>query len=261
MLENQMVFHERQSHHDSCRMHALHSVLGGPVFGKWTDFVAKVCDEFDRLSGFPGGTSRGVTPPGFMEFAVQRVHRTLHATCFLGHERDKKHAVLQLLAAHGPQAKIASFVAQGLLVFDREHVWAVVHDGSKWVTVDSLRSSPGPCSLPSLLSENTGFYLVTKDQETPRASASVFPTRRPTFEIPFDSSRPATQASHGGVRQQQQQYSVPMRPISFPAHSRRPGSNAVRVIGVLHAPYQPGCGRVGVRQVDQAKGVTSTRLT
>ena len=227
-MAGRMVYHERQSHSDSCRMHALHSIFGRPVFGTWADFQANICDTFDKRHGFPVGMSRSVTAPGFMEHAVQAVDRSVHATCFQAHDRDKKHAVVQVLSSpSGPM----TFTALGLLAFNGEHVWAAVRagSGSGWTTVDSLSPFPTPCSLPALLKESIGFYLVTKDKSPPGA----------------------TTTTHVHVPTSQH--------LSVLGHHRHHDPDAVRVLRVLHSPPLPRCGRVGVRSVDQ-KGTVVTRL-
>lgn len=220
------VFQERQSHHDSCRMHALHCIFGGPVFGSWPRFQAAVCDVFDRRQGFPAGTSRSVTAPGFMDFACQQVDPSVHATCFLNHEVAKKHAVVQVLLAKGGVDLLGIVDTLGLLVFARDHVWAVVKDRrrpSGWVTVDSLAFGPAPCSLPTLLTENVGFYLITKHKQQDHDHPRVH-MRGVSSSVPE-----STDIGCGGA-------------------------DDLHLVRVIHAPRDPVGDRVGVRRMESFPG-------
>ena len=236
-----MVHHERQAFGDSCRMHALNAVLGRPHFRAWPDFLVHVCDAFDRAEGFPVGTSRAVTPPGFMEFALQQVDATLLATCFMTHETAKKHAVVQVL-----QARTRTDIV-GLLAYSREHVWAVVPvpsagGGHTWVTVDSLHAGPSPCSLSTLLQESVGFYLVTQSAAPRPPLPPVTPVTPPTH-VPYH---------RGSLRLR--------RHLPQPPSHERLGPNGVRVVRVLHVPPLPFCGSFGIQQVDRARRLVHVRL-
>lgn len=220
------MWHERQSHDDSCRMHALNNVLGGPVFKSWTGFRQSICAEFDRMQGFPAGTSQSVTAPGFFDFALQQVDTRLHATCFLAHEIKLKEAVVGLLEKRESiRVREQEAIVVGLLPFTRDHVWAMKRGGTGagWVALDSMHHGPSPRSLSSLLSENVGFYLITLHKD---AHDTV-----PVHDHPPPSMR--------------------LVPKS-PDHGRS-GASPVRVVRVLHAPHFADCSRVGVREMDRKR--------
>jgi hypothetical protein len=160
-------FWQPQARPDSCRMHAVNALAGRAAFATWEDFVARACDAYDASLREPmaRGTSRTLTLPGQLEFAVRLACPEITTVCtvILQHDTEARHALAALLQGIGgpemasPPPDASRPHLRGVLLFDQAHIFAAVPTdpwapgAAAWWVLDSLRPGPSLVHLPTLL--------------------------------------------------------------------------------------------------------------
>ena len=187
-------FWQPQARPDSCRMHAVNALAGRAAFVTWEDFVARACDAYDASLPEPmaRGTSRTLTLPGQLEFAVQLAcpEVTTVGTVILQHDTGARHALATVLDAWGtiagpgdPRPDTSSPRLRGVLLLNQDHIFAAVPSNPRapgaaaWWVLDSLRPGPYLVHLPTLLRSTALNVLVvsqcTARQPSPPALPSI----------------------------------------------------------------------------------------
>lgn len=134
---------ERQAKADSCRLHAINAVLGGPVFTQ-ESFTAMV-DAFDLHAGLPVGTSRLDTAASvngsLFAYALQWAGKQQYYTRALSMYATKG---TEVDAKSSPAVSYGVRNAVSAFVYSSVHTWALVRSSVGWVELDSLASNPTP---------------------------------------------------------------------------------------------------------------------
>lgn len=181
-------FWQPQARPDSCRMHAVNAIAGRAAFGSWEDFVARACDAYDATLTEPmaRGTSRTLTLPGQLEFAVQLAcpEVTTVGTVILQHDVAARHALASVLDAwqgvvdphEASPVHEAGPRLRGVLLYDQAHIFAAVPSdrgapgAAAWWVLDSISPGPRLVHLPTLLrtTSTLNVMVVSQCERQPR---------------------------------------------------------------------------------------------
>jgi len=166
------IYWERQLLPDSCRMHAVNAILGGPTY-TWGTFLG-TCDAYDAFCGLSLGTSRqhyvnpgrGVTLFGFALHCAGSRSVTLPLAMYARSRCDPK----------TPEFLVAARGCTGAFVYSSEHVWAMRPTSRGWVRIDSLTGVAAE-SLESVWRDGLCVELVFDNpSQLPQFVGQEYPT-------------------------------------------------------------------------------------
>jgi len=140
-------------------MHAVNAFLGRPAY-TWPTFL-DACDEFDKTSGLPAGTSRTLflssTDEGSLfKFVIRKagsVCDTEALSMFRSRHIDAVDQKTPARLQHADTHAVAAFV------YNSGHVWTLKKHDGRWFKLDSL-SGIQASSLESAWREGLGIELV-----------------------------------------------------------------------------------------------------
>ena len=226
-----VVYHERQSRPDSCRMHATNACLGRAAY-TWPTFLA-LCHEFSALTG--GHTAEyhagdGVTLFGHALRRAGAAWATLPLAMYKAGTSDNKKTAARL--------EFARAHALGALVYNAGHVWYLKRHGPGWVKVDSLGGGVSATTLDSVWRDGLGVEVifpegcdlesvVGKDDACAVPSPQLFlpPPPRPSppqLSSPPRPSPPRPSPPRPSPRQSPPRQSPPRQSRSLPSRSLPP---------------------------------------
>lgn len=153
------MYVERAERGDSCRMHAIHALLGRRVWANWEAFCVGACDAYDAMAGLEAGTSRHVTTRDQLQFALNAADASeqFALLAVFAWDTAARAAAVALLEGFATNPCSAPRGLVGLLACAHDHVWAVVQstDGRWW----SLDSNVG-AAVPTTVRALPSFYIV-----------------------------------------------------------------------------------------------------